>query len=85
MATQFNSLQSFSAGGMTHTVLELKLITSGTTVTYTLTNLAPVAITFYNKTTGALPSGGTFVESTGVYTSPTMVVNDVCEVVFTTR
>lgn len=86
MATQVNSVRSHAAGGFVLTHLDVTLITSGTTVTYTL---APAGKKLYgcfthNVTTDAIPSGGTYDGPTGVWVSPTMAVNDNALVTFIT-
>jgi len=86
LATQVNGVRSHSAGGMDFTHLDVTLITSGTTVTFSLaagTNL--LGISFWNKTTNVLnPVGATYTVSTGAWVSPTMAVNDNAIVTFIT-
>lgn len=86
MATQVNTFTTKISGAFHYHTLNVTLITSGTTVTFTLPNAYwPLVhqVLFLNRTTGAInPIGGTYTPSTGVWVSPTMAVNDVAEATF---
>lgn len=86
MATQVNLITERRGGEGSVTTLNVTLITAGTTTTYTFpAGVAPLihGVIFLNRTTGAInPIGGTYVPSTGVWTSPTMAVNDVADAMF---
>ena len=78
MATQLNGKdRKKNMGDLNLLQVDVTLITSGTTITFTLADKPAVyGVMFWNKTTGALTNGGTYTQSTGVYVSPTMAVND---------
>ena len=86
MATQVNTFITRIGGEGHFQILNVTIITSGTTTTFTLPNaLGPIVHQglFLNRTTGAInPIGGTYTPSTGVWVSPTMAVNDVGEALF---
>ena len=86
MATQVNGRTSKNFGGMQSTTFNLSVITSGTTVTITLpigTRLRNMFV--YDVTAGTIIAGSTYVQSTGVFTSGTLTLNDVIEVTFITE
>jgi hypothetical protein len=88
LATQVNgSIRSKTAGGLHVHSLNVTLITSGTTTTFTFPiSWSVLGVIFLNVTTGAVnPIGGTYVPATGVWTSPTMAVNDVAVVTIFTE
>jgi hypothetical protein len=85
LATQVNSIVERRGGEGSITILNITLITSGTTTTYTFpAGIAPLihGFIFLNRTTGVPTAGGTYTPSTGVYVSPTMAVNDVADTTF---
>lgn len=86
MATQVNSVRSHSAGGLRFIHLDVTLITSGTTVTYSLPPFTKLyGLFFHNTTTNAINSATpTYTLSTGVWLSGTMAVNDNAIVTFIT-
>ena len=78
MATQIDRIYSFAPGGFDVTIIEATLITSGTTITFTLPPGTRVFnYCLMNRTTSAVVAGGTYTESTGVWVSGTLAVNDV--------
>lgn len=83
MAVVIGAQYEKNLGGMNALFIEAQ-VTGATTFTFNLpagTRLK--ANTFINRTTGAInPTGATYVESSGVWTSPTMVANDFCTVMF---
>jgi len=86
VATQINGRSSKDFGGTQLTVYNLSVITSGTTVTITLPVGTKVRNLFvYDITAGTIITGSTYVESTGVFTSGTLTLNDVVEVSFITE
>lgn len=91
MALQVNAEYDRDLGGLRMQVLEGKLITSGTTVAYTIPGAAGKRILnahFHNETNGDLNATaagtqwGDYAIATGIWTSPAMSVNDLFTATF---
>ena len=93
MATQINRESSHSFGGLHLYEVDMTLITSGTTVTYTFPVGATPLMIFTMNITQAEINGhaaaateiGNYTQSTGVYVSPALSVNDNIIVTFLTN
>ena len=83
MATQINATNTHPMGGVLLVTKNITLITSGTTVTFTLPVNTKIRHLFvYDVTAGTIIAGSTYVQSTGVFTSGTLTLNDVVDVSF---
>jgi len=91
LATQINSATNYDVNQMDQgrparirrTEAELKLITSGTTVSYTLPPGSKLRQAYgWNDTADAVLAAGGYVTSTGVWTSAAITLNDVVRVIF---
>ena len=92
MATQINRVSSHSFGGLHLHEVDLTLITSGTTVTYTFPVGATALNIFVHNVTSneidthaaAATEIGNYTQSTGVWVSAALTVNDNIIVTFLT-